>query len=89
MTASTLLRTHGLQNPGFLMIDTEGLDRIILDQFLDVCRPGLIICEVAHVLSDEMPAMLNRLGSLGYDYCLINGCKDVLAIREDWLPAVA
>ena len=89
MTASTLLRTHGLQNPGFLMIDTEGLDRIILDQFLDVCRPGLIICEVAHVPSDETPAMLNRLGALGYDYCLINECRDILAIREDWLPAEA
>ena len=44
MTVETLLQTYEIENPGYLVIDTEGLDKIILDQFLDVSQPGVIIC---------------------------------------------
>ena len=85
MTVETLLRTHGIREPGFLMVDTEGLDKVILDQFLDISRPGVIICEVIHVPDNERGSVLERLGTAGYEYHLINGVRDVLAIRSDWL----
>lgn len=85
MTAETFLKMHGIREPGFLMIDTEGLDKIILDQFLDVCRPGLILCEVAHVPENERSPLLKRLGAEGYQYLLINNLRDVLAVRPEWL----
>ena len=83
MTVASLLRAHDISNPGFLMIDTEGMDRIILDQFLDVSRPGLIICEIAHVPDDERIGMLARLREAGYVYSLVNRYRDVMAIRSD------
>ncbi|MBL6599398.1 MAG: FkbM family methyltransferase [Alphaproteobacteria bacterium] len=81
-TAASLLRDHGIENPGFLMIDTEGLDKIILDQFLDTSRPGVIICEIAHIPDEEMSGMLTRLREAGYVYSLVNRYRDVMAIRS-------
>jgi len=64
------------------MIDTEGLDKIILDQFLDTSRPGVIICEIAHIPDEEMSGMLTRLREAGYVYSLVNRYRDVMAIRS-------
>ena len=83
LTVETLLRSNGIGEPGFLLIDTEGLDKVILDQFLDRCRPAVIICEIAHVAPTNQSAVLRRLGENGYLYRLMNGVRDVLAIRSD------
>jgi FkbM family methyltransferase len=85
MTVGTLLRTHGIGALGFLVIDTEGLDKVILDQFLDITRPGMILCEVAHLPGNERTSVLARLDKEGYEYRLVKGDRDVLAIRPDWL----
>jgi len=83
LTVETMLRSNDIGEPGFLLIDTEGLDKIILDQFLDRCRPGIIICEVAHISPADQSKVLRRLGESGYIYCMLNGVRDVLAIRAD------
>jgi FkbM family methyltransferase len=83
MTAASLLRQTGIDAPGFLIIDTEGLDKEILDQFLDIGRPAMIICEIAHVPPDGQTAVLKRFADEGYVYCVLKGVRDVLALRVD------
>lgn len=86
LTAESLLRSYQVDGVGLLVIDTEGFDKIVLDQFLTVSKPAVILCEIAHVPHPDQTWMLRRLAGLGYAYCLVDGVRDVLAIRADAIP---
>jgi FkbM family methyltransferase len=67
MRLATLLEKHGLTEIDFLLTDTEGHDKIILDQVdLETLRPRFIQFEFIHIPQADLQELKARLRRHGY-----------------------
>lgn len=82
-TMETLLREHSIERVDALVIDTEGADWMILQQFpLDRYRPRIVFLEVVHLTSAEMQACFLYLMQSGYALRVDPSRENILAERK-------
>jgi FkbM family methyltransferase len=70
LTAKSLLEKHGFENVDILMIDTEGYDFQVLNQFLKACKmfPKLIQLESYHLDKHDRVKLRVTLEERGYGF---------------------
>jgi FkbM family methyltransferase len=85
-TVPDLLRESGRTTANIVVTDTEGMDHIICNQFLDLdVPPDIIHFEYCNSPVDSIGALFRRLESMGYGFA--RSGLDVTAARLDWLTA--
>lgn len=83
-----ILQQHQLAKPEIVVIDTEGMDRIVLDQVdLHEHGPAVIQFEASHLNSKDLAACHSRLAGRGYRFTLTE--RDVIAVHPAYVSAVA
>lgn len=71
LTWDQLLRKHSLPNPDIVIVDTEGMDDVIINQInLNQCAPAVIQFEHIHLNTARLQACANRLASARYRFVL-------------------
>ncbi|MER2520846.1 MAG: FkbM family methyltransferase [Bdellovibrionales bacterium] len=82
-TMETLLREQKIERVDMLVIDTEGADWMILQQFpIERYRPRIIFFEVAHLTPAEMQASFAHLMQAGYALRVDPSRENILAERK-------
>ena len=87
VTWDTLITTHDIQGIGYLKIDTEGYDHIILKEYLEVCKnnPNLLAntikCEYDKLISN-MEELNKVLLDFEKYYKIIKGKNDCLLVMK-------
>lgn len=83
-TLDTLLREQTIERVDALVIDTEGADWMILQQFpIARYRPRIIFLEVVHLTPQEMQACFIYLMQAGYSLRVDPSRENVLAERKN------
>ena len=87
VTWNTLINTYGVEGIGYLKIDTEGYDHIILKEYLEVCEnnPKLL----AHTVKCEYDKLISNIEELDKVlldfekyYKIIKGKNDCLLVMK-------
>jgi FkbM family methyltransferase len=85
---SQILQQYQIAKPEIVVIDTEGMDRIIMDQVdLHEQGPAVIQFEASHLHSLDLAACHQRLSAKGYRFTLTE--RDVIAVHPAFVSAVA
>ena len=89
MTVQSILNHAGVDEVGFVQIDTEGFDSEIVNMVLNLkARPDFINFEHKHVTRESLAAVLTRLTECGYVW--VQSEYDTLAVKEQvaekWKP---
>lgn len=85
---AAILAQHQIAKPEIVVIDTEGMDRIVLDQVeLHEHGPAIIQFEASHLDSHDLAACHQRLSAKGYRFTLTE--RDVIAVHPDFAGVVA
>jgi FkbM family methyltransferase len=80
MPLSHILEQHRIAGSDIVVIDTEGMDRIVLDQVaFDDRGPAVIQFESVHLDSDDLSHCYRRLASYGYRFNMTE--RDVIAVH--------
>jgi FkbM family methyltransferase len=80
MPLAEILREHELGKPDMVFIDTEGMDRVILDQVdLSAEGPAFIQFEFSNLKSEDLRHCHRRLLEQGYRFTLTN--RDAICIH--------
>jgi len=76
------LDKHAKGNVGFVLSDSEGYDRNVVEQILDLgLRPSYVCFEFMHIMQD-LPALCSRLEDCGY--LLLFDKQNCLAYRDKY-----
>lgn len=81
---STLIDFYKYEDLDLLLIDTEGYDAVLVDDFLDITklRP-LIIFEWIHIEHKKLDELLIKLKNTGYNILKID--KDLICFQDNYL----
>jgi FkbM family methyltransferase len=83
MTLASLFEKHSLREVHFFLTDTEGYDKIILDQLDNSgVRPPFLQFEYIHMPGPELAELKSRLRSQGYR--LLGLRWDIFAYQPGW-----
>jgi len=83
----TILKEHKLYHPNLVVIDTEGMDHLIIKQLnLNTCPPVMIQFESCHMSSNWLEGIRERLKIAGYMFTLTE--RDVIAVHKNALPLI-
>ena len=81
MPLPSLLKDHSVDQVDVLVIDVEGVDYMVFEQFnFDLYVPYVVCIEVKHMDKPHQSLIIKKLESLGYN-CKIHHHKDLLAIK--------
>lgn len=84
MSLQGILEEYQIESPDIVMIDTEGMDRIVLDQVqLSESGPALIQFEINNLNSRDLEYCRQRLVGVGYRFILTE--RDVICIHPAYL----
>lgn len=88
LALSQILQQHQITKPEIVVIDTEGMDRIVLDQVdLHEHGPAVIQFEASHLHSHDLAICHQRLSAKGYRFTLTE--RDVIAVHPAFVSAVS
>lgn len=76
-----LFETAALNEVDVFVCDTEGHDRVVVEQVLGCTQPSLICVEYANLATSDRIRLLQMLQAHGYRWCRAPLSLDVLAIR--------
>lgn len=87
VTFPKLLEEFGISRPDLLIIDTEGMDRIVLDQVvIDESGPGVIVFETNNLKSDDLEHCWKRLKAQAYQFILTE--RDAICIHPEFVSGL-
>lgn len=78
----SLFRTAALSEVDVLVCDTEGHDRIVLEQVFRCTRPRGICVEFANLALADRIAVIEDLEASGYRWCWAPLSLDIVAVRD-------
>jgi FkbM family methyltransferase len=79
---ATLFAEAGIDAVDVLICDTEGHDRIVLEQVLGLTEPGVIVLEFGHLEPADQIAVIELLERREYRWCWQPVSLDIFAVRR-------
>ncbi|MDG2285780.1 MAG: hypothetical protein P8N43_09650, partial [Alphaproteobacteria bacterium] len=78
---ASLFAEAGIDTVDVLICDTEGHDRVVLEQVLGLTEPGAIVLEFAHLGPADQIAVIELLERREYRWCWQPLSLDIFAVR--------
>lgn len=78
----SLFEAGNLTHVDVFVCDTEGHDRIVLEQVLRCTTPGAIALEFANLAAEDRIAVIEMLVSRGFDWCREPFTLDIIAVHH-------
>lgn len=78
---AALFAEAGIDRIDVLVSDTEGHDRVVIEQILARTTPGAIILEFGHLSSGDQAAVIDLLEARGYAWCWAPLSLDLFAAQ--------
>jgi FkbM family methyltransferase len=77
---AALFAEAGIDRVDVLVIDTEGHDRVVLEQVLAHATPGAVVLEFGHLSAGDQTAVIDLLEVRGYTWCWAPLSLDLYAV---------
>lgn len=79
---AALFAEAGIDRVDVLVSDTEGHDRVVLEQVLAHVTPGAVVLEFGHLSTGDQAAVIDLLEARGYRWCWAPLSLDLYAARR-------